>query len=112
MVVLVLAHTMGMLFLFAVLFGIGTGRIPIAIAIRGVYFGRKAFATIAGISAVPMNILLVIAPVYSGFMRDAIGTYDVAFLTIAGVALFGSFPFLLLGEPPGRSVQSARHSSL
>ena len=109
-VILVLAHNMEMLLLFAVLLGIAFGgRSPVTTAIRGTYFGRKAFAAITGISMVPVNILLFIAPVFAGYMRDATGTYDVAFLTIAAGCLFGSFLFLLLGEPtrvPGRTARS------
>jgi len=111
LVILVLAHSTETLFLFALLFGAGFGgRTPLMTAIRGAYFGRKAFAAITGMSMVPMNILLIIIPVYAGFMRDATGTYDVAFLTIAATSLVGSFLFLLLGEPPQLSAQTARSS--
>ena len=42
-VILVMAHSVEMLLLFAVLMGIGFGgRDPVTAAIRGVYFGRKA----------------------------------------------------------------------
>ena len=99
--VLVLAHDVEMLFLFAVLFGVGFGgRSSLMTALRGAYFGRKAFAAITGISIVPMNILLFIAPVFAGLMRDATGSYDLAFLSIAAASLSGSCLFLLLGEPP------------
>lgn len=100
-VVLVLAHSMGMLFLFAVLFGIGWGgRTPVMSALRGAYFGRNAFATITGISMVPLNILLFSGPVFAGLMRDATGSFDSSFLTIAAVTLLGSCLFLSLEEPP------------
>ena len=99
-VVLVIAQNTEILFLFAVLLGIGFGgRTPVTTSIRGVYFGRKAFAAITGISMVPMNILLCSAPLFAGYMRDATGNYDLAFLTIALVCLIGSGLFLLLGDP-------------
>ena len=111
LVVLVLAHNMEMLFLFAVLMGVGTAaRMPVTFSMRGLYFGRKAYAAITSISLVPVSILLFIAPVYAGFMRDATGTYDVSFLTIAAFSFFGSFLFLLLGEPtrlPARTTRSS-----
>jgi len=89
-----------MIFLFAVLLGIGFGgRTPVTTAIRGIYFGRRAFAAITGISMVPMNVMLFSAPLFAGYMRDRTGTYDVPFLTIAVVCLLGSCLFLLLGEP-------------
>ena len=109
LVVLVLAHNMEMLFLFAVLFGVGIGgRITVTTAMRGVYFGRKAFAAITGMSNVPTNIIWFIAPIFAGFVRDATGTYDLSFLTIAAVSLFGSFLYLLLGEPPRLPARTAR----
>ena len=77
-------------------------------AIRGVYFGRKAFAAITGISMVPMNVLLFVAPLYVGYMRDITGTYTSAFLTIAAVSLLGSCLFLLLGEPTKLPAQAVR----
>ncbi len=109
-VILVLAHNTEMLFISAVVLGVGMGgRSPVTTAIRGVYFGRKAFAAITGISMVPMNILLFIAPLYVGYVRDITGTYTTPFLTIAAVSLLGSCLFLLLGEPtrlPARAMRS------
>ena len=111
LVVLVLGHNTEMLFLLAVLLGAGFGVcMPVTHAMRGVYFGRKAFAAISGMSKVPMSILLFIAPLFAGFMRDATGTYDVSFLSIAAVSLCGSFLFLLLGEPPRLPVPTVRSS--
>ena len=108
-VVLVLAHNMEMLILFAVLLGVGFGgRTPLMTAITGVYFGRRAFAAITGISMLPFSIFQFIAPVFAGLMRDATGTYDAAFLTIGVVSLFGAFLFLLVGEPTGRLAPTAR----
>ena len=109
LVVLVLADNMDMLLLFAVLFGVGFGgRTSVTTAMRGAYFGRKAFATITGISMVPMNIMLFAAPIYAGFMRDATGTYAVSFLTVAAVCAVGSCFFLMLGEPTGPPARAAR----
>jgi hypothetical protein len=68
-------------------------------AIRGVYFGRKAFASITGISMVPMNVLLLVSPLFAGIMFDATGTYTASFAVVAAVSLIGSALFLLLGDP-------------
>jgi MFS family permease len=108
-VALVMAHNTEMIFLVAVLVGAGSGgRTSVMTAMRGIYFGRKAFAPIFGLSRVPASIFLFIAPLFAGLMRDTTGTYDVSFLTIAAVSLFGSFLFLLLGKPPKWSTQAAR----
>lgn len=99
-VVLVISETIPMAFLFALLLGMGFGgRTPLTSAIRGVYFGRRAFAAIMGISQVPMNILLLIMPLFAGYMRDATGGYNEAFLIIGTISILGSSLFLLLGDP-------------
>ena len=109
--VLVLAHNIETLFLFAVLLGVSTGvRGPIMTALRGHYFGREAFAAISGMSMMPMNIFLFIAPLFAGFMRDATGNYDVPFITIAAISFFGSFLYLILGDPPGTTPKPATKS--
>ena len=98
--VAVLAHSIEMALLFSVLYGMGFGgRTSLMMALRGEYFGRKAFAAITGISIAPMNLLLFGAPVFSGLMRDAMGSYDLAFLVIAALSFGGSCLFLLLGRP-------------
>ena len=108
--VLLLWDSLYMAYLFAVLMGIGFGgRTPLTTAIRGVYFGRKAFASITGISMIPMNILLLAAPLFAGIAFDRTGSYFLAFATIAIVNLVGSGMFLLLGSPA--SVESRRHAA-
>ena len=98
--VLLLWESLHTTYLFAVLIGVGFGgRTPLTTAIRGVYFGRKAFASITGISMIPMNILLLAAPLYAGIAFDRTGSYFLPFATIAVVNLVGSAMFLLLGSP-------------
>ncbi|PKB72269.1 MAG: hypothetical protein BZY87_01260 [SAR202 cluster bacterium Io17-Chloro-G6] len=106
--VLVVGETQEMAFLFAVVLGIGFGgRGPMTTAIRGVYFGRKAFASITGMSMIPMNVLLLASPLFAGIMFDATGTYTVSFTVVAVVSFFGSALFLLLGEPATAPSQTA-----
>ncbi len=84
-----------MVFLFAVLLGIGFGgRNPLTSAIRGTYFGRRDYATITGLGMVIMNVFLFTAPVVAGYI-----SYDTAFAGVAVVCLLGSGLFLLLGDP-------------
>ena len=84
-----------MVFLFAVLLGIGFGgRNPLSSAIRGAYFGRKDYATITGLGMVIMNVFLFTAPVVAGYI-----SYDIAFGGVGVVCLLGSGLFLFLGDP-------------
>ena len=99
-VILLSADTLPMMLLFAVVLGIGFGgRTPMTTAIRGVYFGRRAFASITGISMIPMNIMLLVFPLFAGIMFDAVGSYQIPFSVLAIVSFFGAAMFLLLGKP-------------
>ena len=85
---------------FAVLFGIGFGgRSPLTVSIRGEYFGRKSFGKIMGLSQVPMNVLLLAAPVFAGIMRDIQGDYVFAFTVLAVCNMLGGVLFLLARRP-------------
>ena len=100
-VVLIAINTSLLMFLlFAVLFGIGFGgRTPLTTAIRGEYFGRASFGKILGISTVPMNILLLMAPIMTGYMRDQLGDYQWAILVLAILNCVGSVFFLIARKP-------------
>ena len=99
-VVLTSASNLYMLYIFAILFGIGMGgRSPLTVAIRGEYFGRSSFGRILGLSTVPMNLLLLGAAPFAGYMRDVQGTYDNAFLILAGLNFLGGVLFLLAKKP-------------
>ncbi len=99
-VLLVIASTLPMLYLFAVVFGMGFGgRNPLTTAIRGEYFGRASYGKILGMSTVPMNVLLLVAPPLAGFLRDVQGTYTQAFLGLAALNVLGGFLFLNAKKP-------------
>ena len=100
-VVLITINTsLWMFYVFAILFGIGFGgRTPLTTAIRGEYFGRASFGKILGISTVPMNILLLISAPLAGFMRDQLGDYQWAFLTLAILNGIGAILFLIARRP-------------
>ena len=105
LVILLVAHTPSMVYIFAIVYGIGVGgRMPLTTSIRGAYFGRKAFASITGISMIPMNILHLAAPLFAGVMFDLTNSYDIPFGIIAIVSLIGGFLFLLLGSPANMKI--------
>ena len=89
-----------MVYLFAVLFGIGMGGTsPMATAIRGDYFGRASFGKILGLSTVPMNVLLLGAAPFAGLMYDIQGSYTTAFTVLAGLNFLGGVLFLMATKP-------------
>jgi MFS family permease len=93
---------------FAVVFGIGFGgRNPLTTSIRGEYFGRKSFGMIMGVSQVPMNVLLLIAPVFAGLMRDWQGDYVVAFNVLGGFSALGGVLFFFARPPKAPSREAS-----
>ena len=89
-----------MAYLFAVVFGIGFGgRNPLTTAIRGEYFGRASYGMILGISQVPMNVLLLFAPLFAGVMRDIQGNYTTAFATLGALSFLGGVLMLMAKKP-------------
>ncbi len=101
--VLVIAQTLPMFFVFGVLFGAGFGgRNPLTVSIRADYFGTANFGKILGFSTVPMNLLLLIASPFAGWMYDRNGSYDLAFLVLAALNLIGALCFLAARRPRPR----------
>ncbi len=86
--------------IFVVVYGLGFGaRIPLGTAIRGEYFGRKAFGKVLGVSMLPMMLLMTLGPYLAGLMYDHYGSYDRAFYSLAIVSLIGSIGFLFCKNP-------------
>jgi len=97
--VLILANvkTIEQVYIFLAIFGFGYGgAIPVYIAMRGEYFGRKAFATIAGIMQSFMVIPTVIGPIFAGYVYDVTGSYHNAFMLFVLLYLLGAgvIPFI------------------
>ena len=98
--IIALFDSVAMAYVFAFLYGVGFGgRSPLTTAIRGDYFGRKAFATIMGISQFPMNIAMIFAPLFAGYMFDTTGSYVVPFTTFAALTFMGAVLMLFVRKP-------------
>ena len=94
------SETLATAYVFAVLFGIGFGgRNPLTTSIRGDYFGRRSFGKIMGVSQVPMNVLLLIAPTFAGIMRVIQGDYVFAFAVLGVCNVLGGVLFLMARNP-------------
>ena len=99
-------------FIFAVLFGLGIGgRTALLTAIRGEYFGRKAFATILGITQLPMNALWMGFPIVAGYMYDTMGSYTVPFLAVAALNFLAAAMILTARKPALPSSRTRNDSS-
>ena len=100
MVVIAMAESVNMAYVFAIMYGIGFGgRVPLMTSIRGEYFGRKAFATIMGLSMFPNNIAMIAAPLFAGYMFDSTGSYMIPFMAFAVLNYAGAFLVLFVRRP-------------
>ena len=94
------AHSLPMAILFAIIYGAGFGgRAAITTAIRGDYFGNKAFGTITGISMAPLYAFMLAAPLFAAFMFDSTGSYTAAFLILGGLSSLSGVLFLFAKKP-------------
>ena len=102
--ILLTADGIGQVFIFTVVFGLGWGAPNLLFAMRADYFGRKYFATIAGVEQSIVAIGTVIGPVYAGIVYDVNQSYQIAFVTfvltiaLGAVICFFSYP----PKPPER----------
>ena len=100
LVILALADTVAMVIPFAALYGIAIGgRIPLMTAIRGDYFGRRSFATIMGLSQLPNNLAMIVAPILTGYAYDVQGTYFVPFMAFAVLSAAGALLVTTVRRP-------------
>ncbi len=101
-------------FIFAAVFGFGNGgRNPLVTAIRGDYFGKRAFATITGISTAPLYILTLVAPLFAAALFDIRDSYTIPFSVLGALGLLSGFLFLMARRPtyparPGIPPQTAK----
>ncbi len=107
LVVIAVSTSLPMAFVFAVLFGVSFGgRMPLLTSIRGEYFGRRAFASITGLSQLPSNLLMLGAPLFAAYMHDTRGSYFIPFITLASFNYLGALVSLLAKKP--RPMPAAR----
>ena len=107
--IIALAESAFTAYLFAVLYGIGFGgRIPLLISIRGEFFGRRAFATLMGLSSFPNNLAMIGAPLFAAYMFDTRESYFIPLMSLAVFNFLGAVltlsvkrPFLPATDPAG-----------
>jgi MFS family permease len=88
------------LYLYAAFYGLGQAIVPVQFAIRAEYFGRKAFASIAGMMSFFTTIGGVVGPIYAGRSYDITGSYELALFIVGGGLIAGAFLFFFATRPP------------
>ena len=103
--VFLLHQTIPMIYIWFVLFGVGWGILTIVPPlIRARYFGRKAFGSIGGSSAMFVAPAGVIAPIYAGWVYDTTGSYITVFTLFAVLLVVSAaiLPFIRPPKPPAQ----------
>jgi MFS family permease len=91
------AKTLTLLYLFVLVYGTGYGGIfPLNIALRADLFGRKNYATLAGISMSLTTVATVSAPLVAGYLFDVTRSYTFAFYTFAAMIVLSGIVFLFV----------------
>lgn len=94
------ASTLPLLYLFVVVYGLGYGGvIPLTLALRADLFGRRHYATIAGITMFLAMIGTVAAPILAGYLYDTTQSYNLAFYIFMVMICLSGILFLFIPRP-------------
>src|SRR5262249_26379527 len=98
------------LYLFAILFGIGLGGDYMIIPLMAAeLFGVKGLGKLLGIILTADGVMEALIPMLIGKMRDASASYATGFMTLIGLALAGAFAVALL---PHKKIQAISEAPL
>ena len=112
MLTLLTVHSWWQMVIFLAIYGpaYGAGP-PLLPAIRGEYFGRKAFGTIHG----TMNFVImfgnIAGPVFAGYVFDVTGSYRLAFIIFAATCVLSLVLVLAMKRPSLASHKAAARSA-
>ncbi|MDB4433468.1 MFS transporter [bacterium] len=99
LLVLMDARTMGMVYLFIFLFGVGFGgTVPLMPAIRAEYFGRAALGKIQGFMNPVMMFAGAVGPIFAGHVFDTTGSYRLSFM-VTGLLTFCAVAAMFFARP-------------
>ena len=91
------ANTVALLWLFVTIYGLSYGGvIPLTVALRADLFGRRNYATIAGITMPITMVGTVTAPLFAGYLYDTAQSYDLAFYIFIAMIILSGMLFLLI----------------
>ncbi|MBI3931522.1 MAG: MFS transporter [Chloroflexi bacterium] len=103
--IFLLNQTVAVVYPFLIPYFIGGGiNMVLMSVIGGRYFGRKAFGSVRGSSAMFTMPLGMLLPVYFGWVFDTTDSYAIAFTAFAGLLVFTT-ALLILTPPPRAPTQ-------
>lgn len=94
------ADSLWMVLVAAVVNGLAWGaRAPLITALRADYFGAGNFGQIMGWSSVVMSTFMVVGGLLASVLRDALGSYEIAF-TVLGLGAGTGIIWILMASRP------------
>jgi sugar phosphate permease len=94
------ATNLTMIYLFVLSYGLTMGvRYVLYPLTRGRFFGRKAFASIQGISALMTLPASIVSPIYAGWIFDVTGSYSIVLTQGIVLLAIGSIAFFFMDQP-------------
>jgi len=89
-----------LVYLFAVLFGLGFGLYLVAFTSVVVnYFGAKNYARIFALMGLCYTLFIASGPILAGYAYDRLGSYDLPFYVILGLGAFATLALLMMKPP-------------
>ena len=82
--------------LYAPSYGCSAATMP---AIKGDYFGRRAYGSILGLSGTVQMAGSMLGPVFAAYVFDVSGSYQIAFVTFAVLLIISAALFMSLKRP-------------
>jgi MFS family permease len=86
--------------IFILTFGVVEGVTAVNWIMLGDYFGRSRFASLMGFMSLFHNGGMFVAPIFSGWVRDQTGSYNLVLIAFAPLFMFSGLMFLLARRPP------------
>lgn len=86
-------------YIFALIFGLAWGTVPLFFGILAEYFGPASFASIVGFSQAVQQIGTATGPVFAGWVFDSTGSYNLALAIYIATMGLGICGILLARRP-------------
>ncbi len=82
--------------------------VPLNWSLIGDFFGRRSYASLRGVTIVPVGIATFISPLFAGWVFDHTESYSIVLITFSGILFVCSGMFAALRPPVPRSGYLAR----
>jgi sugar phosphate permease len=112
-----ISHTIGLLFLanatsmfqvvmFTIFHGVAWGARGLTQnSIRADYFGRKSIGIILGLASIPVVFAQVASPIFTAWLADLKGNYQLSFMILAAYTAAGTLFFAFASRPVRKNLE-------